>query len=73
MFAICTVMPEGILNVSVFSPYPLTNSGTLLNLTFTAADGVTSERHSTLDPGIIARAEAELSSQITATAELLQP
>ena len=49
MFAICTVMPEGVLNVSVFSPYPLTNSGTLLNLTFTAADGVTSERHSTLD------------------------
>ena len=40
MFAICTVMPEGVLNVSVFSPYPLTNSGTLLNLTFTAADGV---------------------------------
>jgi hypothetical protein len=48
-FAICNVMPEGVLNVSVFSPYPLGDSGTLLNLTFTATDGVTSERHSALD------------------------
>jgi hypothetical protein len=48
MFAICNVVQEGMLHVAVFSPYPLNSSGTLLNLTFTAAEHVASDSISSL-------------------------
>jgi hypothetical protein len=42
-FAICTVSEEGMLRVAVFSPYPLSGSGTILNLTFKTSDGAVHE------------------------------
>jgi len=42
-YAICSVVPEGVLRVTVFSPYPLHNSGTVLNLNFTTTENATSD------------------------------
>ena len=33
-YAFCSVMPEGVLHVAVFSAYPISTSGTLLHLNF---------------------------------------